>query len=196
MKKHKLSLTVAALVMALMSHAASAGARPAAVPTYEPSPDEIAQEMKDTQDYGFDYAIAPHEVATSTHKLTIYVNESSRPQMVIAQDETGAVLFSKICSTGLHQTVTDNSGNSYDASTVVGTYPIVSMQLHHLSGRYNVDMRHAMFFHGGTAIHGSSDVVNGSPASHGCVRLHQDDATTLYGIVTQFGRVNAQVIVQ
>jgi hypothetical protein len=45
-------------------------------------------------------------------------------------------------------------------------------------------MPHSIFFHGGYAIHGSYEVSHlGSPASHGCIRLHPDNATVLYDLV-------------
>ena len=46
---------------------------------------------------------------------------------------------------------------------------------------YNAPMPHAIFFHGGFAIHGSYDIARlGGPASHGCIRLHPNDAAVLY----------------
>src|SRR5260370_11654681 len=51
---------------------------------------------------------------------------------------------------------------------------------------YNSPMPHAIFFHQGFAIHGSYDIARlGGPASHGCVRLHPQDAAMLYGMVEQ-----------
>jgi len=45
-------------------------------------------------------------------------------------------------------------------------------------------MPYSIFFQGGYAIHGSYDVGNlGRPASHGCIRLHPDDAAELYDLV-------------
>ena len=39
-------------------------------------------------------------------------------------------------------------------------------------------MPYCMYFHGGQALHGSYEVVNGN-ISHGCVRLHVNDARWL-----------------
>lgn len=41
--------------------------------------------------------------------------------------------------------------------------------------RGGAPMPYCMFFNGGQALHGSNEVVNGN-VSHGCVRLHVDDA--------------------
>ena len=70
-------------------------------------------------------------------------------------------------------------------STPSGVYRPTGFDPYHRSGRYgNSPMPYSIFFHGGYAIHGSYDVYNlGRPASHGCIRLHPDDAAELYGIV-------------
>lgn len=45
-------------------------------------------------------------------------------------------------------------------------------------------MPYSIFFNGGYAIHGTYDLKRlGSPASHGCIRLHPDNAATLFNLV-------------
>lgn len=45
-------------------------------------------------------------------------------------------------------------------------------------------MPHSIFFHGGYAIHGSYEVSRlGRPASHGCIRLHPQNAAVLFDLV-------------
>lgn len=45
-------------------------------------------------------------------------------------------------------------------------------------------MPYSIFFDGGYAIHGSYEVSRlGSPASHGCIRLHPDNAAVLFALV-------------
>ncbi len=62
---------------------------------------------------------------------------------------------------------------------------------------YNSPMPHAIFFHGGFAIHGSYDIARlGGPASHGCVRLHPNDAAILFGLVEREGMRNTTIVVQ
>ena len=54
---------------------------------------------------------------------------------------------------------------------------------------YNSPMPYSIFFHGGFAIHGSTEIRRlGGPASHGCVRLHPIHAATLYGLVQKQGK--------
>ncbi len=70
-------------------------------------------------------------------------------------------------------------------STPSGTYRPTGFDADHRSRQYhNSPMPYSIFFRGGYAIHGSYDINNlGYPASHGCIRLHPDDAAELYGLV-------------
>jgi lipoprotein-anchoring transpeptidase ErfK/SrfK len=62
---------------------------------------------------------------------------------------------------------------------------------------YNAPMPHAIFFHGGFAIHGSYDIARlGGPASHGCIRLHPNDAAVLFNLVQSQGMHNTTIVVQ
>jgi hypothetical protein len=61
---------------------------------------------------------------------------------------------------------------------------------------YNSPMPHSIFFHGGFAIHGSYEInALGGPASHGCIRLHPDNAATLYSLVQQQGMEATTIVV-
>ena len=61
---------------------------------------------------------------------------------------------------------------------------------------YNAPMPHAIFFHGGFAIHGGYDIARlGGPASHGCIRLHPSAAATLFGLVQREGAHNTTIVV-
>lgn len=45
-------------------------------------------------------------------------------------------------------------------------------------------MPYSIFFSGGYAIHGSYEISHlGSPASHGCIRLHPENAAVLFALV-------------
>jgi lipoprotein-anchoring transpeptidase ErfK/SrfK len=62
---------------------------------------------------------------------------------------------------------------------------------------YNAPMPHAIFFYGGFAIHGTYDIARlGGPASHGCVRLHPNDAAVLFDLVQREGMHNTTIVVQ
>ena len=60
----------------------------------------------------------------------------------------------------------------------------------------NAPMPHSVFFYGGYAIHGTTDVRHlGRPASHGCVRLHPENAKVIYSLVRENGRDNTLITV-
>ena len=65
------------------------------------------------------------------------------------------------------------------------------------SRKYDMSpMPHSIFFNGGYAIHGTNYIKSlGKPASHGCVRLHPDNAATLFSLVRASGMANTQVVV-
>jgi lipoprotein-anchoring transpeptidase ErfK/SrfK len=55
-------------------------------------------------------------------------------------------------------------------------------------------MPHSIFFYGGYAIHGTTDIAHlGQVASHGCVRLHPDNATLLFDLVDKVGMKNTKI---
>ena len=61
---------------------------------------------------------------------------------------------------------------------------------------YNSPMPHSIFFHGGFAIHGSYEINRlGGPASHGCIRLHPENAAALYALVEREGMGATTIVV-
>jgi len=72
-------------------------------------------------------------------------------------------------------------------STPSGTFLIDSMEKMHYSSAYNnAPMPWTMFFNGGIAIHGATPSEYkqlGRKASHGCVRVHPDNAKLIYDFV-------------
>ena len=70
-----------------------------------------------------------------------------------------------------------------------GHYGVQSLQAMHYSHKYhNSPMPHAIFFHGGYAIHGTYETsALGRAASHGCVRLSPAHAAELFGMVMAEG---------
>jgi hypothetical protein len=56
-------------------------------------------------------------------------------------------------------------------------------------------MPYSVFFNGGYAIHGSYEIANlGRPASHGCIRLHPNNAAILFALV-QANLKDTQIVV-
>ena len=58
----------------------------------------------------------------------------------------------------------------------------------------NAPMPNAVFFNGGYAIHGTTDVKRlGRQASHGCIRLHPNHAAALYDLVEDHGSSRTRI---
>jgi lipoprotein-anchoring transpeptidase ErfK/SrfK len=81
--------------------------------------------------------------------------------------------------------------------TPAGTFHPQSMAVRWFSHKYdNSPMPHAIFFHGGIAIHGTYETAYlGRAVSHGCVRLHPANAAVLFGLVRQQGMGATTIVV-
>jgi hypothetical protein len=116
-------------------------------------------------------------------RLDLYVDKSTQQLSVI---QNGALLYIWPVSTGR---------DSF--STPSGVYTPERLERSWFSkAYYNSPMPHAIFFHGGYAIHGSYDISKlGGPASHGCVRLHPRNAALLFSMVERAGPGNTAIFV-
>jgi lipoprotein-anchoring transpeptidase ErfK/SrfK len=65
----------------------------------------------------------------------------------------------------------------------------------HYSRLYNyTPMPYSLFFHGGYAIHGTTEIRNlGRAVSHGCIRLSPDNAKSLFELVQIHGLQNTTI---
>jgi lipoprotein-anchoring transpeptidase ErfK/SrfK len=81
--------------------------------------------------------------------------------------------------------------------TPTGSYKPTRLEEMWYSRKYdNAPMPHAVFFHGGYAVHATNYVRRlGQPASHGCVRLHPAAAADFYQLVETFGRANTSIVI-
>ncbi|WP_084788677.1 L,D-transpeptidase [Bradyrhizobium sp. Cp5.3] len=79
--------------------------------------------------------------------------------------------------------------------TPSGTFHPQAMMRSYFSRKYyNAPMPHAIFFHHGFAIHGTSDIYRlGGRASHGCVRLHPAHAAILFALILREGARNTTI---
>jgi hypothetical protein len=116
-------------------------------------------------------------------KLDLYVDKSSQ-RMSVVQD--GSLLYVWPVSTGRDSFATPS-----------GIYTPERLERSWFSkAYYNTPMPYAIFFHNGYAIHGSYDIARlGGPASHGCIRLHPQNAAMLFSIVEQEGPSNTTIVV-
>jgi lipoprotein-anchoring transpeptidase ErfK/SrfK len=108
--------------------------------------------------------------------LVITVNIATQEMVVV--DEDNDTIFEFDVSTG-------RPGHA----TPTGTFRPVRMHDIWYSSKYeNAPMPWSIFFHGGYAIHGTTDLKHlGQVASHGCVRLDPKNAKLLYDLVKQVG---------
>ena len=81
--------------------------------------------------------------------------------------------------------------------TPAGTFEPELLSKNHRSRRYNnAPMPYAIFYDGNYAIHGTDQIKRlGKPASHGCVRLHPDNAKILFQMVKAEGMENTRVVI-
>ena len=83
--------------------------------------------------------------------------------------------------------------------TPSGTFRPFRLEKEHYSNEWDdAPMPHSIFFTaGGHAVHGSYHVKSlGRRASHGCVRLHPDNAAKLFALVKKTGMSNTRVVVK
>jgi L,D-transpeptidase catalytic domain len=116
-------------------------------------------------------------------KLDLYVDKSAQQISII---QNGSLLYVWPVSTGRDR-----------FSTPSGVYTPERLERSWFSkAYYNAPMPHAIFFHNGYAIHGSYDIARlGGPASHGCIRLHPQDAALLFAMVEREGPGNTAIMI-
>jgi hypothetical protein len=115
-------------------------------------------------------------------KVAITVDKDNQ-QMTVAVN--GVERYHWPVSTGIPSYETPN-----------GSFRTFRMEEDHYSKEFDdAPMPHSIFFTKiGHAIHGTDSVSRlGSPASHGCVRLSRDHASTLYALVQEEGVLNTTV---
>jgi lipoprotein-anchoring transpeptidase ErfK/SrfK len=148
---------------------------PASAPRMEAAATNIGPELKSS--------VAPTPIPENK-KPVIQINiDKSKQRMTVSLD--GVEMFDWPVSTG-------RAGYS----TPSGSYTATSMNEIWYSRQWdNAPMPHSIFFmKDGHAIHASNDVRNlGKPASHGCVRISPENATTLYALVLKSGLENTHV---
>lgn len=81
--------------------------------------------------------------------------------------------------------------------TPTGQWNAAWLSRYHRSRKYNnAPMPYSVFFYRGYAVHGTTDIRHlGSPASHGCIRLHPDNAKIFYSLVSENGKDNTLISV-
>ncbi|TWI28267.1 L,D-transpeptidase [Mesorhizobium tianshanense] len=82
--------------------------------------------------------------------------------------------------------------------TPVGRFhPIWLARVWYSSKYDNAPMPHSIFFHGGYAIHGTTEIKRlGHAVSHGCIRLHPNNARILFGLVRAYGSRSTTIVIR
>ena len=127
-------------------------------------------------------AAAP--VLAATNKLKIDINLSSQSMRV------DAGFFNR------HTWRVSTARAGY--RTPVGKYRPTRLERMWYSSKYeNSPMPYSIFFLGGYAIHGTYEVKRlGRAVSHGCVRLHPDNARKLFSLVKSYGAANTVITIR
>ncbi|MCP3385106.1 MULTISPECIES: L,D-transpeptidase [unclassified Bradyrhizobium] len=119
---------------------------------------------------------------TAQAKVDITVDKNNQ-QMTVVVD--GVTRYHWPVSTGIPS-----------RETPAGSFRAFRMEEDHYSKEFDdAPMPHSIFFTKvGHAIHGTDSVGRlGTPASHGCVRLSRQNASTLYALVQEQGVLNTTV---
>jgi lipoprotein-anchoring transpeptidase ErfK/SrfK len=121
--------------------------------------------------------------APAAAEVVITVDKSTQ-QMSVMVD--GYQRYTWPVSTGLH------------GGPPSGTFHPERMERSWFSHAFGMaPMPHSIFFRGPFAIHGTTIVSRlGHPASHGCVRLHPDNASTLFDLVQQEGPSHTRIVIR
>jgi lipoprotein-anchoring transpeptidase ErfK/SrfK len=82
-------------------------------------------------------------------------------------------------------------------STPVGSWSAKWLSRDHRSRKYDdAPMPFAVFYNGGYAVHATFETKRlGRPASHGCIRLHPEDAATFFSLASSYGVANTRIVV-
>lgn len=78
-----------------------------------------------------------------------------------------------------------------------GSWSAKWLSKNHRSRKYDdAPMPYAVFFNGGYAVHATFDLKRlGRPASHGCIRLHPENAAEFFSLASQYGLKNTKIVV-
>ncbi len=107
----------------------------------------------------------------------------ARASVVVTVDKTAQRL--SVSVDGLRRYEWPVSTARWGYNTPNGSYRPEWLARKWFSTKYDGSpMPHSVFFKGGYAIHGSYEISHlGRPASHGCIRLHPDNAAVLFALV-------------
>lgn len=117
-------------------------------------------------------------------RLNVTIDLSNQIMQVQADDQV------------LHNWIVSTARRGY--RTPIGTFRPLRLERVWYSTVYdNAPMPYSVFFHRGYAIHGTTEISKlGRPVSHGCVRLHPDNARMLFELIRRYGRSATTIVVR
>jgi lipoprotein-anchoring transpeptidase ErfK/SrfK len=126
-------------------------------------------------------------LALALFSLSFFATASAQAQVVARIDLSSQTM--RVWVDGQYQYEWAVSTGRRGYGTPGGSFRGQRLAKRYFSRKYdNAPMHNAVFFHGGYAIHGTSYVSQlGTPASHGCVRLHPSNAEEFFEIVRSRG---------
>ena len=208
--RHFRSLVIAPLLAVILALPASAQiSSDSTGPAGAPAQTEVkgGPTSSATSNTGSNTAGSNTAASSTTNSTAVKAEtESSQPQSNPGSNKAGSAILINIDKAKQKMTVFLDGIQKYEwpvstgragYSTPSGTYTATSMNEIWYSKQWdNSPMPHSIFFmKDGHAIHGSYEVKNlGKPASHGCVRISPENATTLYALVKANGLGNTQVV--
>jgi hypothetical protein len=82
--------------------------------------------------------------------------------------------------------------------TPIGSFRPIRLERSWYSRKYDwAPMPYSVFFLGGYAIHGTTEIRRlGRPVSHGCIRLHPDNAATFFRLVRETGSAGTRIVIR
>ncbi|BBE71279.1 L,D-transpeptidase [Oharaeibacter diazotrophicus] len=188
--------TLAGLVASVVAIAPAASAAEA------PLPDSlqlalIRPALPTTPDLVEPAALHPDgDVAEAPRQPSLAARAALAPKVIVKVDIGAQRMRVIVDGTERYSWKVSTAGRGYVTPT--GQWTPYRMHTMWYSRKYdNAPMPHAIFFTGGYAIHATPHVRRlGSPASHGCVRLHPDNAKALFALAKEYGRDSMRVVIK
>jgi hypothetical protein len=122
-------------------------------------------------------------IAIAAMVLSLATTVAAYAAVVVTVDKTAQRLTVVVDGATRYQWPVSTARWGY--RTPNGSYRPERLERQWYSRKYDWSpMPHSIFFSGGYAIHGSYEISRlGRPASHGCIRLHPQNAATLFDLV-------------
>ena len=138
--------------------------------------------------------IAPAEVGLLVPARV--VEPEPQPSSIVARVDLSGQLMTVYVDNALVHTFPVSTGRGR-YRTPTGRWNAAWLSPKHRSRKYNnAPMPWSVFFYNGYAVHGTTEIKSlGQPASHGCVRLHPDNAKTFYTLVKDIGLDNTLIAI-